>query len=110
MKYPEVARRFKEALDDAGMKAQELADLTGIGKSSISQYVNGSFCPNNIRAGQIADVLHVSPAWLMGFDVPKVLIDSERADRDFDLLDQFHRLSPENQEIIMNMIKALSAK
>lgn len=70
MKYETSAKRLRLALERKGMIAQELADRTGIHKSSISQYVNGSHIPSNIRAGKIAAVLGVSPAWLMGFDVP----------------------------------------
>ena len=70
MKNELTARRLIEALDRRGLKAQDLADLTGVSKSSISQYVNGTHCPSNISAGKMADVLGVSPVWLMGFDVP----------------------------------------
>lgn len=69
MKYPITALRLKEALNNKNMKAQELADKTGINKASISQYINGSHSPSNISAGKIAAVLDVSALWLMGFDV-----------------------------------------
>lgn len=65
------AKRLAEALADAGLKAQDLADKTGIGKASISHYLNGYYCPGNIKAKKMADVLGVNPVWLMGFDVPK---------------------------------------
>ena len=70
MKHEETARRLRFALEQKGMIAQELADLTGIHKSSISQYVNGSHAPGNRSAGAMAAVLDVSPVWLMGYDVP----------------------------------------
>lgn len=50
---------------------QEFADRAGIGKSSVSQYVNGSNSPGNITSGKIAAAFSVNPAWVMGFDVPK---------------------------------------
>ena len=49
---------------------QLFADKVGIGKSSVSQYVNGTNFPTNVRAAQIADYFKVSPMWVMGFDVP----------------------------------------
>lgn len=70
-KYTISAQRINEALIDAGMKAQDLADKTGIAKASISHYVNGYYCPTSSKAKKMADVLGVSPVWLMGFDVPK---------------------------------------
>lgn len=70
MKYEISAKRLIMALERKGMIAQELSDQTGIHKSSISQYVNGSHVPSNISAGKMAAVLGVSPVWLMGYDVP----------------------------------------
>ena len=70
MKYPITAKRLTEAMAQKGIKAQELADRSGVSKSSISQYINGSHSPSNISAGKMAAVLEVNPVWLMGFDVP----------------------------------------
>lgn len=71
MKYPETAKRLKESLNDNAMIAQELADRSGVKKSSISQYLNGSHKPSNQSSGAMAQVLNVNPLWLMGFDVTK---------------------------------------
>lgn len=70
MKYELTAKRLKMALDKYSMKPQELSEKSGVSKSSISQYINGSHTPSNISSGKIATVLNVSPLWLMGFDVP----------------------------------------
>lgn len=72
MKYEITAMRLKMALERKGMIAQELADTTGIHKSSISQYINGSHAPSNLSAGKMAEVLGVNPVWLMGFDAPMI--------------------------------------
>lgn len=68
MLYEETSRRIKEALERKGYSQQDLADLSGINKSSISHYVNGTHAPGNISAYKMAKVLGVSPEWLMGFD------------------------------------------
>ena len=70
MKNKTTSDRLILALDRLNMKAQELADRSGVNKASISQYVNGTHAPSNISAGKMASVLGVSPVWLMGFDVP----------------------------------------
>ena len=57
------------------MTAQELSDRSGVGKSSISHYVNGNNAPHTINAGKMADVLRVNPMWLMGFDADKYSIE-----------------------------------
>lgn len=56
---------------------QELANRTGIGKSSISQYVNGKNTPSNLTAMQICEPFSLNPAWLMGFNAPMKTSSSE---------------------------------
>ena len=72
MKYPETAKRLRDAMSEKGIIAQELADRSGVKKASISQYINGSHKPSNQSSGAMASVLNVNPLWLMGFDVEKV--------------------------------------
>lgn len=72
MKYPETAKRLSDALNLKRIKAQELADASGVAKASISQYINGSHCPSTLSAGKMASVLGVDAMWLMGFDVPMI--------------------------------------
>lgn len=70
MQYQVTAQRLRDALNRAGLRAQDLSNRSGIGKSSISQYLSGSHAPSNKSAGAMAEVLGVNPVWLMGFDVP----------------------------------------
>ena len=69
MKNELTAKRLQIALNRSNMRPQDLADASGVSKSSISQYVNGSHSPSNISAAKIGKVLNVNPLWLMGFDV-----------------------------------------
>ena len=52
------------------MKPADLADITGIPKSMVSYYLSGKSVPRADRIYEIAKVLDVSEAWIMGFDVP----------------------------------------
>ena len=70
MKHELTAKRLQVALRNADLSAQELSNKSGVAKSSISQYVNGSHKPSNISSGKMAAVLNVNALWLMGFDVP----------------------------------------
>lgn len=78
-------KRIKQLIDSkCGGSQQAFADRVGIGKSSVSQYVNGTNFPTNVRAKQIADVFGVSPMWIMGFDVPmdnEEIIANSKTDR-----------------------------
>ena len=51
---------------------QELANRTKVAKASISQYVNGKNVPSNVTAMKLCAPFGLNPAWLMGFDVPKI--------------------------------------
>ena len=85
MKNEVTAKRLRLALDNSGMKSQELAEKAQVSKSSISQYVNGSHAPSNISAGKIGKVLGVDPLWLMGFDV-SMKIDTSSPELTSDIL------------------------
>nr|DAN59955.1 MAG TPA: bifunctional HTH-domain containing protein/aminotransferase [Caudoviricetes sp.] len=62
--------RIKEALNLRDMKPIELVEQSGVKKSALSQYMSGKITPRQKALNSMAKVLDVSPAWLMGFDVP----------------------------------------
>lgn len=70
-----VAERIREAMDIRGMRQSDLVQATGIGKSSISTYLSGSYLPKQQNIYKIAQALDVNESWLMGYDVP---MDRER--------------------------------
>jgi len=69
-KAAELRTRLREALDRQGMKAIELSEKTGIPKSMVSYYLSGKAVPKSDRVYLISQVLDVSEAWLLGYDVP----------------------------------------
>lgn len=95
MRYETTAKRLRYAMDALGISQQELANRAGVGKSSISHYINGTNEPGNKAAYKLASVLKVDPAWLMGFDVPVVSEDTPAIS-----------LSPIEKEIILAYRKA----
>lgn len=66
----EIKDRIREALEIRSMTAAELSKKSGIGKGSISKYLAGFVVPKQSAIGAMARALMVSPAWLMGYDVP----------------------------------------
>lgn len=66
------AKKLKECLDERGMTAAELSRLTGIGKSSISQYLYGKNVPTGDRLTSITEALGVSTEVLTGPDPMKI--------------------------------------
>ena len=68
----EIKDRLKEALEVRRMTASELSKRSGIGKGSISKYLNGLVVPKQSAIGEMARALMVSPAWLMGYEVSMI--------------------------------------
>jgi len=71
MKYPITANRLRKAMNDMWINAANLEQKSGVSKSSISHYFNGTHKPSNVAAEALARILCVNPLWLMGFDVPE---------------------------------------
>lgn len=103
MKYPVVSKNFKLALSEKNMTQQELSNISGIGKSSISHYCNGTHCPDNLRSIKLASILGVNPLWLMGLSNNKEPIPSKTLS---ELDSLFANVSPEVQDSVMTILKA----
>lgn len=67
-----LSHRLKLALSNYPMKQIELAEKLNVSRGTISQYLSGAVSPKQDRIYQMSQILSVSPAWLMGFDVPPV--------------------------------------
>lgn len=108
----ELKDRLREALDHKGMKPADLADITGIPKSMVSYYLSGKSVPRADRIYEIAKVLDVSEAWIMGFDVPmekekQVSPDDQSiTEGEKMLLDLFRKVPAEQQQLVLQMIRA----
>ena len=111
MKNEVTAKRLQFALSNANMSQQELVDKSGVGKSSISHYINGSHAPSNISAGKIAKVLGVEPLWLMGFEVEmKKEFSKEEGSKDSEFLYKFSLLNSRDKELILEIMDSMINK
>ena len=86
----DFAERLRIALDFRNMKATELSALTGINKSTISQYLSKEYEPKRDRLELFAKTLNVNEAWLIGYDVPMEINSSSN-----DSFIEEYELSPE---------------
>lgn len=64
------SQRIAKALDIRNMKQSDLCKYAKVPKSSLSLYLSGAYEPKQNRIYDMARVLNVSEAWLMGYDVP----------------------------------------
>lgn len=61
----EFGQRLRHVLTDKKMTASELSKLSGVGKSDISNYLNGRYLPKQDKVYMLAKALEVDPGWLM---------------------------------------------
>ena len=109
-KIDSCGKRIAEALIIKGMRQADLCKLAKVPKSSLSLYLSGAYEPKQDRIYEMARVLNVSEAWLMGYDVPMerekkspeepTLTEGEEV-----LIDLFRRIPTDKQELVLQMIR-----
>ena len=72
MQNSTFSKRLAEAMRIREMTQTDLHERTGINKSSISTYLRGDYKAKHDKVDLLSTALNVSPAWLMGYDVPMV--------------------------------------
>jgi transcriptional regulator with XRE-family HTH domain len=60
------ADRLKQAMQQANLTSAQLSKQTGIGRSSISQWLSNKYVAKHDKVVTLAGVLNVSPDWLLG--------------------------------------------
>ena len=98
-----VKERLRIALAEANMKPIELSERTGIPKSMISYYLNGKTKPKADRIFVISQVLGVSEAWLLGYDVPKNRTAEQKKNDDLVQVIAKLRKDPEFFEVVSKL-------
>lgn len=105
-----MANRIKEAMQLRNIKQSELVEKIGIGKSSISTYISGSYEPKQRNIYKIAKALDVNESWLMGNDVPMerksfyVSFDDSPVNRGLQKIQNSEPLNDEEKEAVKEFI------
>lgn len=80
MRKYKTADRLRELMTERGWKQVDVINNSKpfqeklgvkLGKSALSQYVNGIQAPDQKKLALLALTFNVSEAWLMGYDVPR---------------------------------------
>ena len=103
--------RISIALQERNISQSQLCEITNIPKGAMSQYVSGVFKPKQDRADIIAKALNVSPAWLMGYDVPMSLSLTDMGEMSLSeeekaVVELFRKIPIDKQPMVMKMIEA----
>ena len=103
---PVLVKRIKQMMQIRDITQADLARITGIRASSISDYLSGKYQPKQDKIALIADALSVNPGWLMGYGEPKKPISSSIVEKkeNRDLLAHYQKLSEHEQKILITMI------
>lgn len=100
--------RLKEALQMRDMTPKQLSDKSGLYLSTIYRYLNGERIPKTDSIEIMAKVLRVSPAWLLGYEVPPDPPDLTLAKDDLTIL--IEQLEPRDKEVLLSIVKTLLDK
>jgi len=82
MKITDTKHRLKELLNETGDTQNEMARKSGLTKSAISNYLNGTREPRQDAVYKLSVAYNVSPTWLMGLDVNKEIVTEKKFDYD----------------------------
>ncbi len=114
MASEDMARRIKELRQERGLTLEQVAQVVGVGKSTVRKWETGMIA--NMKRDKIADLaraLGTTPAYLMGWvDAQKdeepitsptkeELSEGEKA-----LLELFNRVPEDQQKLVLQMIRA----
>lgn len=114
-KVESCSQRISEALKYRNMKQADLCKLAKVPKSSLSLYLSGAYEPKQDRIYDMARVLNVSEAWLMGYDVPMERQDPKKNSPPEEiqlnegeqlLIDLFRKIPEDQQGLVLNLIRA----
>lgn len=92
--------RLKIAMEYKNVKPADLSKMTGIGKSSISQWLSGKYSAKQDKIFIIAEALNINPSWLIGADVP--MNDETVIDRIYNLA---NKLTKNRQDVVYDFTK-----
>ena len=99
-----IKDRLNEAMKFRDLNLTELAELSGLNKSSVSRYLNGKMVPRSTQIGKLATALGVSPTWILGSNVSmdgeeiKEIDTSKLTDRNKEKLFVYYQALIDSQE------------
>lgn len=106
--------RIKALIEQkCGGSQSKFAELCGIGKYSVSQYVHGQNSPGNVTAVKISRVFGVDPLWVMGEPDAPMYKDTinqsmEMTEYEQEMLMKYRALPPYYRKLIDDMILSLT--
>lgn len=104
MKASNSKERLKEMMIALELKPADICRRSGLQKSALSNYINGTREPRQDQISLICDPFGINPAWLMGYDVPMYIAEAPTSTPaapsgyEAQLLESFRQLNSEGQQ------------
>lgn len=103
----DIIDRIKNRRNELMMSYQDLADKTGLSKSTLQRHETGSIKNMPIdKLGILAKALNANPVWLMGYDVPKEIPNyinsTSLSQEETTLLENYNKLNSKGKEKLID--------
>lgn len=96
MKVEVFAERLRLIRDEKGFAQEELGKMAGLTKGTLSKYESGKNAPKIMHAKALANALHVSFCWLIGFSEDRYEVES------YKLTDIYNKLTDQSKHELYN--------
>lgn len=111
----EINERIKQRRKELGLSAEQVADMIGVSPATVYRYESSDI--KNMPAERlkpIADALHTTPEWLMGWSASPQKTETAAPEGDGSLesdefLKTYARLSPAKQSLVQSLVRELSS-
>ena len=111
-----MAQRIKELRKEKGLTLEQVADIVGVGKSTVRKWETGMIANmKRDKISNLAKALDTTPAYLMGWNENETqeqpspdkqeLTEGERL-----ILELYDRLPEDKKKILIEMAQVLKAK
>lgn len=111
-----IKDRLNEALKYRDMTPKQLADKSGLHFTAIYRYLRGDRIPKTDTIDLMAKALNVSPAWILGYEVPMLPTDPDlivKTEEDTLVLElhrKIDKLSDEDKKKALDILNYIIAK
>ena len=106
-----ISNRLKQLMAERNMKQIDVLEMckpvcekynVKLGKSALSQYINGAVAPGMDKILVFCEAFGVNQAWLMGYDVYEINKSQQEA---MELAEIILKLSPEKVKAVKDFIE-----
>lgn len=108
-----TASRLQQIMSERNLKQVDVISLSKVhqkelgvklGKSALSQYINGKSTPDQEKLVLLARTLGVSEAWLMGYDIPATQKPEPTEDATIDTILKNQQIINDKLDKIINLL------